>query len=242
MSNPRHDHLRRSSQRQFAAGQPSKVSWADGSTNRQPSRMAVVATCGDGVASGSSVLLVRLASAWARWTEHQAVVVAMFVCQHLAPCAWVVGFGDEPAGGRGGPSIVRGPGSSPGQRRHAYGRGGAHWAVLGPRHGFAAVPGPSARQVGRAGAADCGHEAPRGVPQIEVTVDIDANHTLRVSAKDLGTGRQQQVVVDRASAADAANRRQSVDWRRLGKNLPDSEDPAVPQPPRRPAPQPATPR
>jgi Molecular chaperone len=35
--------------------------------------------------------------------------------------------------------------------------------------------------------------APAGVPQIEVTFDIDANGILQVSAKDLGTGRQQSI-------------------------------------------------
>ncbi|HNX13431.1 MAG TPA: molecular chaperone DnaK [Oscillospiraceae bacterium] len=37
--------------------------------------------------------------------------------------------------------------------------------------------------------------APRGVPQIEVTFDIDANGIVNVSAKDLGTGKQQQVTI-----------------------------------------------
>ena len=37
--------------------------------------------------------------------------------------------------------------------------------------------------------------APRGVPQIEVTFDIDANGIVNVSAKDLGTGNQQQVTI-----------------------------------------------
>ena len=37
--------------------------------------------------------------------------------------------------------------------------------------------------------------APRGVPQIEVSFDIDANGLVHVSAKDLGTGKQQQVRV-----------------------------------------------
>ena len=37
--------------------------------------------------------------------------------------------------------------------------------------------------------------APRGVPQIEVTFDIDANGIVNVSAKDLGTGRQQKVTI-----------------------------------------------
>ena len=37
--------------------------------------------------------------------------------------------------------------------------------------------------------------APRGVPQIEVTFDIDANGILNVSAKDLGSGKQQKIVI-----------------------------------------------
>ncbi len=37
--------------------------------------------------------------------------------------------------------------------------------------------------------------APRGVPQIEVTFDIDANGIVNVSAKDLGTGKSQNVVI-----------------------------------------------
>ncbi|HON56444.1 MAG TPA: molecular chaperone DnaK [bacterium] len=37
--------------------------------------------------------------------------------------------------------------------------------------------------------------APRGVPQIEVTFDIDANGILKVSAKDLGTGKEQQITI-----------------------------------------------
>ncbi|NLK41810.1 MAG: molecular chaperone DnaK [Planctomycetes bacterium] len=41
--------------------------------------------------------------------------------------------------------------------------------------------------------------APRGVPQIEVTFDIDANGILHVSAKDLGTGKEQSVVVQSSS-------------------------------------------
>lgn len=38
--------------------------------------------------------------------------------------------------------------------------------------------------------------APAGVPQIEVTFDIDANGILTVSAKDLGTGKEQSIVID----------------------------------------------
>jgi molecular chaperone DnaK len=42
--------------------------------------------------------------------------------------------------------------------------------------------------------------APRGVPQIEVTFDIDANGIVNVSAKDLGTGKQQSVTISGGSA------------------------------------------
>src|SRR5271166_2792897 len=42
--------------------------------------------------------------------------------------------------------------------------------------------------------------APRGVPQIEVTFDIDANGIVNVSAKDLGTGKQQSVQITGGSA------------------------------------------
>lgn len=41
--------------------------------------------------------------------------------------------------------------------------------------------------------------APRGVPQVEVTFDIDANGILSVSARDKGTGRQQKIVVQPSS-------------------------------------------
>jgi molecular chaperone DnaK len=40
--------------------------------------------------------------------------------------------------------------------------------------------------------------APRGIPQIEVTFDIDANGILHVSAKDKGTGKEQSIRIDRA--------------------------------------------
>ena len=41
--------------------------------------------------------------------------------------------------------------------------------------------------------------APRGVPQIEVTFDIDANGIVNVSAKDLGTGREQHITITSSS-------------------------------------------
>jgi molecular chaperone DnaK len=41
--------------------------------------------------------------------------------------------------------------------------------------------------------------APRGVPQIEVTFDIDANGIANVSAKDLGTGKEQKITITASS-------------------------------------------
>ena len=72
--------------------------------------------------------------------------------------------------------------------------------------------------------------APRGLPQIEVTFDIDANGILNVSAKDVASGKQQQITisassglskqeVDRmvkeaeANASDDARRRQEIELR-----------------------------
>ena len=42
--------------------------------------------------------------------------------------------------------------------------------------------------------------APRGVPQIEVTFDIDANGIVNVSAKDLGTGKEQKITITASSS------------------------------------------
>jgi molecular chaperone DnaK len=42
--------------------------------------------------------------------------------------------------------------------------------------------------------------APRGIPQIEVTFDIDANGIVHVSAKDLGTGKEQRMTITGGSA------------------------------------------
>jgi molecular chaperone DnaK len=41
--------------------------------------------------------------------------------------------------------------------------------------------------------------APRGMPQIEVTFDIDANGIVNVSAKDMGTGREQKITITSSS-------------------------------------------
>ena len=53
--------------------------------------------------------------------------------------------------------------------------------------------------------------APRGVPQIEVTFDIDANGIVHVSAKDLGTGKEQSMVITRRHRA------------RQGRHQPDDQ-------------------
>jgi molecular chaperone DnaK len=41
--------------------------------------------------------------------------------------------------------------------------------------------------------------APRGMPQVEVTFDIDANGIVNVSAKDMGTGREQKITITASS-------------------------------------------
>lgn len=46
--------------------------------------------------------------------------------------------------------------------------------------------------------------APRGVPQIEVTFDIDANGIVHVSAKDLGTGKEQSIRIESSSGLSEA--------------------------------------
>mmetsp|Transcript_119942 Transcript_119942/g.350567 ORF Transcript_119942/g.350567 Transcript_119942/m.350567 type:complete len:741 (+) Transcript_119942:70-2292(+) len=60
--------------------------------------------------------------------------------------------------------------------------------------------------------------APRGVPQIEVTFDIDANGILNVSAKDRGTGKEQTITIAGSSTLD------KTDVERMVK---DAEDNAV---------------
>ena len=41
--------------------------------------------------------------------------------------------------------------------------------------------------------------APRGVPQIEVTFDIDANGIMNISAKDKATGKEQNIRIEASS-------------------------------------------
>ena len=47
--------------------------------------------------------------------------------------------------------------------------------------------------------------APRGVPQVEVTFDIDANGILHVSAKDLGTGKDQKIRIEASSGLNESD-------------------------------------
>jgi len=53
--------------------------------------------------------------------------------------------------------------------------------------------------------------APRGVPQIEVTFDIDANGILNVSAKDKATGRQQQIKIQPSSGLNESEIKRMVE-------------------------------
>ncbi|HDK27816.1 MAG TPA: molecular chaperone DnaK [Candidatus Atribacteria bacterium] len=52
--------------------------------------------------------------------------------------------------------------------------------------------------------------APRGVPQIEVTFDIDANGILNVRAKDLGTGKEQKITITASSGLTEEEIKQKV--------------------------------
>jgi len=53
--------------------------------------------------------------------------------------------------------------------------------------------------------------APRGIPQIEVTFDIDANGILNVSAKDLATGKQQKITVTASSGLTEEEIKRMID-------------------------------
>jgi molecular chaperone DnaK len=53
--------------------------------------------------------------------------------------------------------------------------------------------------------------APRGVPQVEVTFDIDRNGILHVSAKDLGTGKEQKITITASSGLDDTEIKKMVD-------------------------------
>jgi molecular chaperone DnaK len=53
--------------------------------------------------------------------------------------------------------------------------------------------------------------APRGLPQVEVTFDIDANGILNVSAKDRGTGKEQKITITGSSGLSESEIRDMVD-------------------------------
>ena len=53
--------------------------------------------------------------------------------------------------------------------------------------------------------------APRGIPQIEVTFDIDANGILSVSARDKGTGKEQKIVIQSGSGLEKDDIQRMVD-------------------------------
>ena len=78
--------------------------------------------------------------------------------------------------------------------------------------------------------------APRGVPQIEVSMDLDANGILTVSAKDLGTGKEQKITVSNsgnlskeeiermkadaeAHAAEDKKRKEAIDIRNMAESM-----------------------
>jgi molecular chaperone DnaK len=52
--------------------------------------------------------------------------------------------------------------------------------------------------------------APRGMPQVEVTFDIDANGIVNVSAKDLGSGKEQKITITATSGLDESSIEQMV--------------------------------
>lgn len=60
------------------------------------------------------------------------------------------------------------------------------------------------KEIGRFDLVDI-PPAPRGVPQIEVTFDIDANGILHVSAKDKGTGKEQSIKIEASSGLSDAD-------------------------------------
>ena len=85
--------------------------------------------------------------------------------------------------------------------------------------------------------------APRGVPQIEVTFDIDANGIVHVSAKDLGSGKETSITITSSTnmnkddveravkeaeqyAAEDKKRREAIDTRNNADQIcvPDRED------------------
>ena len=68
--------------------------------------------------------------------------------------------------------------------------------------------------------------APRGTPQIEVAFDIDANGILQVSAKDLGTGKEQKVRIEQSAGLS----KEEIERRRRDADLHAEEDKQKRQP------------
>ena len=83
--------------------------------------------------------------------------------------------------------------------------------------------------------------APQGIPQIEVTFDIDANGIVKVSAKDLGTGKEQEITITGGTALtddeidnmvkdaeehanDDAKKRELVESRNMAETLASSSE------------------
>ncbi len=60
--------------------------------------------------------------------------------------------------------------------------------------------------------------APRGVPQIEVTFDIDANGIVHVSAKDMGTGKEQKIRVETTSSLSEEEIKKMVEEAKLNES------------------------
>ena len=60
--------------------------------------------------------------------------------------------------------------------------------------------------------------APRGVPQIEVAFDIDANGILNVTAKDLGTGKEQKITITASSGLSEQDIQRMVDDAKAHEN------------------------
>merc|ERR1712098_760170 len=61
--------------------------------------------------------------------------------------------------------------------------------------------------------------APRGIPQIEVTFDIDANGILNVSAKDKATGKQQNIIIKASSGLSEDNIKNMIKNAKKDKNF-----------------------
>ena len=66
-----------------------------------------------------------------------------------------------------------------------------------------------------------------GVPQIEVTFDIDANGIVKVSAKDLGTGRQQEITITSSSNMSEEEIQRAINEAKMYENMDDTKKEAM---------------